>query len=289
MSLQLKTLYNALVGAWGGFSAWIVLDVILRLNPTNVWLDAAMNGALVGMFISALVSGFGGVMERRAWRVARGLLVGCITGIIGGIFGLLAGEAAYQIGRGLDSSDLLRDLFRAIGWAIFGVGIGVAEGVVTFSTKRFVFGGLGGLVGGLVGGIAFTFVTRVSNLQLANRALGFALLGAFIGFFVGLIPDLLKNAWLKVISSGRNEGKEFLLDKQANVIGSADNCDVGLYGDPAIARKHAEIRQEDGQFTLHVQPGQTMLVNNAPMTQQAILQNGNEIRVGNVKLVFRRK
>ena len=288
MSLQLKTLYNALVGAWGGFVAWFVLDVVLKLNPTNVWLDAVTNGAIVGMFIGALVSGFGGVMERRAMRVARGLGIGLVTGIGGGIFGLLAGEAAYQIGRLLDGGDLLRELFRAIGWSIFGIGIGVAEGVVTFSSKRFLFGGLGGFIGGLVGGIAFTLVTRISDLQLTNRALGFALLGAFIGLFVGLIPDLLKNAWLKVISSGRNEGKEFLLDKQVNAIGSADNCDVGLYGDPTVAKKHAEIRQAGGQFTLHTQPGETVIVNNAPETQ-TILRNGMQFRVGNIKLVFRQK
>lgn len=199
--------------------------------------------------------------------VALRVMLDTLIGDNDGVPFLFAGEAAYEIGQLLGGGDLLRDLFRAVGWAIFGVGIGVAEGVVTFSKKRFLFGGLGGLIGGLVGGIAFTFVTRMSDMQLTNRALGFVLLGAFIGLFVGLIPDWLKTAWLKIVSSGRNEGKEFLLDKPVNAIGSADNCDVGLYGDPAIAREHAEISRQGGQFTLHTKPGQTVLVNNAPATR----------------------
>jgi hypothetical protein len=182
----------------------------------------------------------------------------------------------------------LREAFRAFGWAIFGIGIGVAEGVLTFSPRRFIYGGLGGIIGGFTGGIAFVAIAQLSSLQLTNRAVGFALLGAFIGLFVGLIPAMLREAWLKVVSSGRNEGKEFLLDKSVNTIGSADSNDVGLFGDATIAPKHAEIRQESGQFTLRALKGQTVLVNNSP-TANVVLQDGAQIRVGQVKLIFRRK
>ncbi len=288
MSLQLKTFYNALVGAWGGFVAWAILDIVLRFKPTNVWVDAALNGAIVGMCVGALVSSFGGLMAGRVMLLLRGLAIGLVTGIIGGILGLFAGEAAFQVGRLLSDSALFREGSRAIGWGIFGIGIGVAEGVLTISPRRFVYGGLGGIIGGFAGGIAFAAITLVSNLQMTNRAVGFALLGAFIGLFVGLVPIVLREAWLKVVSSGRNEGREFLLDKRANTIGSADNNDVGLFGDAGIAPKHAEIRQEKGQFTIRPLKGQSVLVNNSPTTG-IVLQNGAQIRVGQVKLVFHRK
>ena len=288
MSLRMKILYNTLVGAWGGFVAWAILDIVLRLRPTNVWLDAVLNGAMVGMCVGTLVSSFGGLMAGRTILVARGLSVGLLTGLGGGILGLLAGEAAFQSGRLISESVLLREVIRAFGWAIFGIGIGVAEGLLTLSPRRFIYGGLGGVIGGFAGGVAFIAIVQMSSLQLMNRAVGFALLGAFIGLFVGLVPVMLREAWLQVISSGRNEGKEFLLDKRVNTIGSADSNDVALFGDTTIAPKHAEIRQENGQFTLRVLKGQTVLVNNSPATN-LVLQDGAQIRVGRVKLIFRRK
>jgi len=292
MSLRLKTLYNALVGAWGGLLAWLLLDLLIErlfgVRLTNVWLDASLNGAIVGMCIGALVSGFGGLAAARFLLLARGLIVGLFTGVLGGVLGLLAGQAAFQLGGILSAEVLVRGMFRALGWAIFGAGIGVAEGVMTLSPKRFLFGGLGGVIGGFAGGILFALIERVLNLQLFNRALGFAILGACIGLFVGLIPDLLKEAWLKVVSSGRNEGSEFLLDKQVNTIGSAERRDVALFGDNAIAPKHAEIRQESGQFVLHALAGQRVEVDDRPATRVA-LQDGARVRIGATKMVFRRR
>lgn len=288
MSLHLKTLYNTLVGAWGGLLAWLVLDPLLHLRSTNVWMDAMFNGALVGMFIGALVSSFGGLMTARVVLFARGAAIGFFTGVLGGILGLLAGQMTFQIG-GLVSEDVfVRGMFRAIGWAIFGAGIGVAEGVMTLSAKRFIFGGIGGVIGGFAGGVVFALIERVLNLQFLNRALGFAVLGACIGLFVGLIPNLLKEAWLKVTSSGRDEGREFLLDKPKNTIGSTDGCDVALFGDTTIAPKHAEIRQENGQFVLHALTNAGVQVNDRQETR-AVLQDNARLRMGNTKLVFRRK
>jgi hypothetical protein len=288
MSFGLRTFYNVLVGAWGGLLAWAILDLVLRLRLTNVWLDAVLNGAFVGMFIGALVSGFAGLMAARVFLLARGAGIGLLTGIVGGILGLLAGQIAFLIG-GLVSEDLLvRGMFRAIGWAIFGAGIGVAEGVITLSFKRLIYGGMGGVIGGLAGGIIFALIERGLNLQLLNRALGFAILGACIGLFIGLIPSLLKEAWLKVTSSGRNEGNQFIVDKATTTLGSSDRCDIGLYGDAGIAPKHAEIRQEGGKFVLHTIGGQRVMINDRDTTR-AELDDGTRVRVGNTKLVFRRR
>ncbi len=288
MSLQLKIIYNTLVGAWGGFLAWLLLDLVLRFNPANVWLDAVFNGALVGMCIGALISSFGGALEGRVVRVLRGLLIGAVTGALGGILGLVAGEAAFQAGQTASADPLLRDTFRAFGWAIFGIGIGMAEGVVTLSLRRILFGALGGILGGLAGGVAFIAIARLSNMQMTNRAVGFALLGAFVGLLAAFVPIWANKAILKITSSGRHEGKEFLLDKAINTLGSSDGNEVGLFGDKTIARKHAEIRLAQGQFTLYALPGNPVWVNNVPVTS-TILQDGMQVRLGNTQLVFRRK
>lgn len=292
MSFQLKTLYHTLIGAWGGLLAWVALDVFLRAVfgslAANVWLDAVFNGAVVGMFVGALVSGFAGLMTARFFLLARDGSIGCVTGIIGGILGLLAGQAAFEIGKLVSDDMLVRGMFRAFGWAIFGAGIGVAEGVISLSPKRLFLGGIGGTLGGLAGGVVFALIERMVNLQLLNRALGFAILGACIGLFSVSVTTLLKEAWLKVTSSGRNEGREFLLDKQTNTLGSADRCDVALFGDSAIQPKHAEIRQENGQFVLHALANARVEVNDR-QEARVVLQDNMRLRIGATKLVFRRK
>ncbi len=287
MSFRLKAIYHSLVGAWGGFLAWAILDVILRLNPSDVWMDAILNGAVVGMIIGALVAGFEGLIVARAAIFWRGFSIGWLTGIVGGILGLVAAEAAFQAGAFLGEGEI-REAFRVIGWAIFGVGIGAAEGVVARSPSRIVRGGLGGLIGGLVGGLAFIAVARFSSLVMTNRAIGFALLGAFIGFFAASVRTVLREAWLQVVSSGVNEGKEFLLDKRVLTMGSAEKSDIALFEDALIAPKHAEIRQEGGQFVMYAASGQTVLVNDAPSSRSA-LQDGARLRVGGVKMIFRRR
>src|SRR3712207_8247138 len=45
-------------------------------------------------------------------------------------------------------------------------------------------------------------------------------------------------AWFRVLV-GRNEGKEYLVDKEETRIGRAELADVPLFGDPRIARTHA--------------------------------------------------
>jgi hypothetical protein len=287
MSLFQKILYNALFGAWGGLLAWTILDLVLKLQPASVWLDAALNGALVGLCIGALVSSFSGLLERRPLLFLRGLVIGSFMGSVGGILGLLAGEVAFQAGRAFGQVAGAREIFRMLGWMLFGIGIGVAEGIAALSLRRLLLGGLGGIIGGLVGSSAFILIVQVSNLQLTNRAVGFTILGACIGFFAAWIPTL-GVARLKVVASGPLEGKEFLLDKRVNTIGSAVQNDVVLYGNPTIAPRHAEIRQEGGQFVIHAQPGQPVAVGNAPATR-GVLQNEDQVWVGNMRLVFRRR
>jgi hypothetical protein len=204
------------------------------------------------------------------------------------VFGLLIGEGAFQGGQQISKSLLLQESFRAIGWVIFGIGIGVTEGVLTFSLRRALYGGIGGVIGGLLSGAVFIVVTRVSNLALTNRAVGFVILGAFIGFFVALVPVVLSQAVLKVVSI-KGEGTEFIVDKQVTTIGGADRNDVFVGGEPSFVAKHAEIRQEKNQFVLYALPGCLVTVNNdVPITRQA-LQDNDRVKFGRVEMVFRRK
>src|SRR5207237_3343964 len=120
------------------------------------------------------------------------------------------------------------------------------------------------------------------------RLIGFASIGAATGFFVSLVAEAFKQAWVKVLV-GRNEGREHVLDKPENVIGRDELAEVPVFGDPSVARRHAVILEANGRHVLRDEgaPGGTQ-VNGQPV-QQHLLQDGDQITVGKVPLVFYEK
>ncbi len=279
MSLRLKAFYCSIVGAWGGLLAWAILDLVFRLEMANPLLDAILNGLVVGVCIGVLVSGFIGLMEGKAGPIINGVRSGLGMGLLGGVVGLLMGELLFQL---MDR----QMIGRMLGWAVFGLGIGMSEGLAHRSARGMLHGSLGGLLGGALGGVAFMSIRQTLERPTTARAWGFAILGAFVGLFMGLVPILLKTAWLKVVSSGRDEGKERIVEKAVTTIGRNDACDLGLYGDASILPIHAEIRQEQGQFVLH--PLGPVTVNGQPVDQR-ILQGEERIQLGTSEVLFKRR
>lgn len=282
MSLMWKMIYGCLTGAWGGFIAWLLLDRVLQASNTNTLVDALLNGAIIGMCIGSFMGGFGGLVEQNRKRAVRGLGIGIITGLLGGIGGLLIGEVLYQTGNQAAT-------LRTIGWAIFGLGIGAGEGALLHAPRRLFFGAIGGVLGGVMGSLAFTQVKDALELPGFSRALGFTTLGALLGLFIGLVPAIIKNfiATLKVVSSGRNEGKEILLEgKRVTRIGRDERCELGLYGDAMIQPQHAEVRQGPQGYVIRALGNAPVLVNGQPTTER-LLQKNDRIRVGGQEIIFR--
>lgn len=281
MSLLLKMIYGCLTGAWGGFLAWALLDPLLGVAPASPYLDAVINGAVIGVCVGALIGGFGGLVERSFKQLLHGLGGGLAMGLLGGVTGLLLGEILFQsFGQAAP--------MRVVGWAIFGIAIGAAEGVLRRSLRRVLFGVLGGLAGGVLGSLAFMLARNALTTPGFSRALGFTILGALIGLFVGLSLLVARTfiGALKVVSSGRNEGKEILLDKDVIHIGRDDACDLGLYGDKSIQPRHAQIQRERGGFVIHPIGGAPVQVNGQPV-QSHLLQKGDQIGVGREVVVFK--
>jgi hypothetical protein len=287
-------IYSTLTGALGALAAWLLLDVILDLQPGDPYLDAVLNGALIGLAIGVTVNGFAGLLEFKPRAVARGVLIGGLGGLVGGALGLLLAELLYQA---LGAYAPL----RILGWAIFGLFLGMIEGALSGSFRRVLYSGIGGLVGGLIGGLAFYLLGRVSSenftmLSNTSRAVGFALLGGMTGCFVGLAPVILRNVTgrpaIKVISSGRDEGKERLLDRNRIHIGSDPRCDIPLYGDAAINREHAEILYERGEYVLRPLAGAYVVVHDHKIDGSVnnycyVLRDGDQFEIGQEILLFR--
>jgi len=277
-------IYSCLTGAWGGYIAWLLLDPLLGVQAANVYVDAMLNGAVIGIAIGAIMSGFEGAMERNAAVLIRRLVSGFVAGLVGGVLGLLIGELLFQ-------QFTQATVMRVIGWALFGLAIGVGEGVLSRSWRRVLLGAVGGLVGGVLGSLAFLWVSQTLALPAFSRALGFTLLGAFIGLFIGLIPVVASGVLgalgtLKVISSGRHEGKEILLDKPVISIGRDDGCDLGLYGVADVQPRHAEVKREPTGYVVRRLNNASLWVNGQPVQQQ-ILQSGDRIKAGGAEILFR--
>jgi hypothetical protein len=142
-----------------------------------------------------------------------------------------------------------------------------------------------------LGGICY-HAASVSLPQAIGRAIAIVVLGALIGFFIGLVTELLKRGWLMVVrSQSRNarEGREYPLSKPVTVIGRAEESDVGLFGDQAVLPQHAIIRREGKNFFLSGTGGGQVTVNRQPANPRQPLKSGDRIEVGGTLFLFRER
>ena len=198
-------------------------------------------GGSTGFFLNAW-----GPFRDGAWhRLARAATWGVPAAAIGGALGLVLGERVI----GLFQGGLLG---RACSWAVLGLGIGLGQGLADRSRQRLVFGLLGGGLGGFVGGYCFEALrVALGNRTEMGQALGIVILGAGLGLFLALVEQALRRAWVQV-QNGRQEGRTYLLAHRRCRLGLDERAEVGIFGDPGVARQHAEI--EATSRGLHVPP-----------------------------------
>ncbi|HEX5322612.1 MAG TPA: FHA domain-containing protein, partial [Capsulimonadaceae bacterium] len=182
--------------------------------------------------------------------------------------------------------------------AFIGAGIGAAQGASRWSSRILLQGLFGGAVGGLLGGVSFEILQRTLGQPMLSRLIGFILIGAAIGFFIGLIQNIFKQAWIKVVV-GRNEGKEYLIAKPVTTIGRSELADIGLFGDKSIAPTHCAIEMAGGSYRLRPvaaeEPspsGQVFaptVINGREATAEVWLADGDTILIASRTLQFREK
>jgi pSer/pThr/pTyr-binding forkhead associated (FHA) protein len=91
-------------------------------------------------------------------------------------------------------------------------------------------------------------------------------------------------AWL-VVKRGPNAGSRFLLDQAATTAGRHPNSDIFL-DDITVSRRHAQFRREEGEFkVVDASSLNGTYVNREPVNS-AVLANGDEVQIGNFRLVF---
>jgi hypothetical protein len=276
-----KLLFYSAAGGMGGFAAWGVQESFSGIR--NYYLRDATTGLIIGLFICGFLASIEALSVSQ-WRQAmRGVKSGAIFGAIGGAAGLVGGEILFSILHGL--------VGRVLGWALLGVAVGLGVGWASGSGARKRNGALGGLLGGALGGLCYQTLTTTFP-QFFGRAIAIIVLGMLIGFFIGLVGELLKRGWLMVIrSQSRNarEGREYPLTKPVTIIGRAEESDIGLFGDQSVLAHHAIIRREGRDFVVSPAGGGQVLINRRLVSGRQALHSGDRVEVGGTLFIFRER
>jgi len=207
-----------------------------------------------------------------------------LLGLVAGAIGLPLSEWLFQaVGAGLFG--------RVLGWAVFGLLIGLAEGVV--GKSQMWKGLLGGVIGGAIGGVLLEATRNWLTNQVIGKAIGLVLLGASVSAFISLMVVLLSRAWLEV-TSGKLKGTEFILDKflkkggPAIALGSSALKSEIVFPDPDIAPQHAMLTSDGINFSLKDMSMSGTYIDNRKI-ERAQLTNGARIRMGNTEMVYHEK
>ncbi|MBW3622679.1 MAG: FHA domain-containing protein [Armatimonadetes bacterium] len=299
-----RVLLHLIAGALGGLAVWLIAEPVPWLTSDDrQFVDlAAMSvlGAMMGLGIGGALGAAEGLSRgstRQAWNYALG---GMGLGLLGGFLGIYLGQSIYgpwtEFNRRLEAfgGAALPVVFfsgimaRTVGWACIGLFIGLATGLLIFSPRRLSSGAVGGLIGGALGGFCFEIIARIVQVPELSRGIGFTLVGAGTGLGISLAHQLAKQAWVRVVM-GRNEGRDYLLEKESNILGRDEMADVPLFGDPAIGKHHAFILRKSGIWHLRDAGSPAGTLVNGSAVQERPLQEGDRIAIGRYQLEFHSK
>ncbi|MDB5353238.1 MAG: hypothetical protein JWN86_4485 [Planctomycetota bacterium] len=271
----------SLAGAIGAvFGLYFYVELVHTQNlRTRDALAGALIGGSIGFYLNAAEA-----FREGAWhKLARTASWGAIAGSAGGALGLLLGEIILGGFRG-------GLLGRAVSWSILGLGIGVSQGLAYRSLPRLRFGLIGGGLGGFIGGFLFEALRdRLGSRYDLSQGLGMVVLGAGLGLCLALVEQVLGRVWVQVLN-GRQEGRAYLLAGKRSTLGLDERADVGLFGDPSVSRRHAEIEASPSGYVIHTREDQGRTkVNGMIVSGSNPLNDGDRIELGQTILVFRRR
>ena len=281
-SANLRQAYErALAGALGAvFGLYLYVELI---HAEQVWVRDALAGLLIGGSIGFFLNASAPFREGAWLKLGRLATWGTAAGALGGAIGLVLGEMAI----GLFQGGLLG---RAVSWSILGISIGISQGLADRARQRLVFGLIGGGLGGLIGGYLFEWLRGAfGNHYTMSQGIGIVILGAGLGLLLALVEQALRRAWVQVLR-GRQEGQAYLLAHKLSRIGLDERAEVGLFGDSAVARQHAEIEDtSQGYLLRNLAPTHTTRVNGADVKGSHLLKDGDRLELGQTLLVFRQR
>lgn len=102
---------------------------------------------------------------------------------------------------------------------------------------------------------------------------------------VGDVEALPRGVGMLVVKRGPNAGSRFRLDRPVMSAGRHPASDIFL-DDITVSRRHAEFRRENGEFHVVDLGSLNNTYLNGEPVDSAVLANGDDIQIGNFRLVF---
>jgi hypothetical protein len=302
--------YLSLASGLGAFLAWAMMEQFIgsaernqRIDATNllgIILTFPTVVGMTGLFLGAAE----GIMCRNLRRAtisgaiglgigfAGGFIAMILAGFIYGIMGKLA-EAMGLNPRGNANPTglalLMQMMGRAMAWCAAAVPAGLGQGIALLQGRVVLNGLLGALLGGLLGGFLFDPIMLIFQDQKTawiSRCVGFTTIGIMVGFFVGLVEQWTKTAWV-LMRAGPLAGKQFIIYRSPTVLGSSPKADIYLFKDSAIEPQHALIHNRGGRFEIEdCNTPDGTYVNGIPVHKKHALNPGDQIVLGKTVLEF---
>lgn len=296
-------LFKAIFGMIAGAIGWAIVEPF-KPNFTDQVAWGLFETALMSSWaawIGGAIGAHSGHLRGSKSHMIREALLGSIFGAIGMMVGKGMSGIIVAANPNWASQGIITIVFRALIFTAMGAGLGFGIGINTFVLKRGIQGLIGGAIGGAVAGGLFDIVGGIfGSIQLLtqgvnpgtvgevgaiSRALSGILMGGAIALMIGIVEALSKSAWLR-LELGRNEGKEWVLDKPVMFLGRHERADIPLFGDPNISPQHARIEKQGSNFILFDMGTPMGIGVNGQRVGQANLQAGDRIQIGANNIIF---
>ena len=292
-----ELILKSMAGLAGGGLGWLPVEVTSHGHSlTDVQTTASAIANFVSMAVlSGLIGGLITAAEGQSIELSdqtkrhfgRGFIICALLSLPATYYSNLAFSYILNAGGwGINQqgSPIYLFLGRTAGWALMGLMLGAGVGLASFSLPNVIKGAAGGWVGGFVGGLVFDVIGQSSG-GLMSRLVGFCAVGLAIGLLIGLVQELTKAAWVTV-EAGRLRGRQYRLERAVATVGRAEENAVGLFGDPGVLPRHAEItKRADGYILKSLSPQQGVFLNGGRI-ESAALHDGDRIKIGNYELMF---
>lgn len=254
-------------------------------------LEFGVAGVMIALFLAIALP----VTEKNTTAVLINGSVGAALGLIGGVVVSFFFDKLYAAVLAFGPSTPARELIaRVAAWGTLGLFLAIAPGLVMRNMKRLMIGLVGGLIGGAIGGLLYGPVAEWAGGQFTLRHLqieklvALLAIGLFAGLATGLIESVAKSGWVRV-TAGLIAGKQFILYRNPTFVGSGPDCQIYLFKDPKVGRRHAALHIVPGGFEIEDLPlGAPTLINGKPVTRQR-LRSGDRIQIGSTQLLFQEK
>jgi hypothetical protein len=237
-----------------------------------------------------------GMAESVAARNLQGAVVyggvGALLGLVGGVVVSLFVERLYHFvggGQTEEVSSMGRQILaRSLSWAVLGLFLSAAPGVVMRNGRKLAYGLIGGFIGGAIGGVLFDPVGKITGSPVLSRLIAIVAIGAITGIGTALVENAAKQGWLKVIK-GLIAGKQFIVYRNPTFIGTSPQCESYLFKDMQVGRRHAALHIGPAGYDIEdLGTGSGTFINGRPVDRSR-LRNGDQVQVGATCFTFQEK